>query len=95
MVTIETMQLLVISGVVGVVIGFLCGIPYLKKKGIDVTKVIDTTENVIKGADPIVNAASSLLPNNKDIGILKTIEKRATISRTGTATSLCRKYRKG
>ncbi|AKA68568.1 hypothetical protein [Clostridium scatologenes] len=80
MLNIETMQLLVIGGVVGAVIGFLGGIPFLKKKGVNIAQGIDTASNIVKAADPAINIASSLLPNNKAIGILKTIEKWATIA---------------
>ncbi|WPC42785.1 hypothetical protein [Clostridium sp. JS66] len=76
MLSVQTIQIIIASGVVGGVIGFIAGIPYLKKKGIDVSKGIDTA----KAADPVINAASTLLPNNKAIDILKTIEKWSTIA---------------
>lgn len=80
MLNVQAMQLLVIGVVVGAVIGFLGGIPFLKKKGVNIAQGIDTASNIVKAADPAINIASSLLPNNKAIGILKTIEKWATIA---------------
>lgn len=78
--SVQIVQLLVISIVVGGVLGFLGAIPYLKKKGIDVNKVVDTTENVIKAAEPVINLVSAIAPGSKAIDILKTIEKWAVIA---------------
>jgi hypothetical protein len=75
MLSTQMLGMLITSGVVGCVLGFLGATPYLKKKGVDVTKVIDTTENVVKAAEPVINIASTLIPNNPAVNVLKSIEK--------------------
>ncbi len=80
MLNIETMQLLVIGGVVGAVIGFLGRIPFLKKKGVNIAQGIDTASNIVKAADPVINAVNAILPGNKTVGVLKVIEKWASIA---------------
>lgn len=83
----QTIQLLVIGGVVGAVAGFLAGVPYLKKKGININRGVDTANNAVNLAEPVINIADTLLPNNPVVNVLKIIEKWAKIA-AGNAEQL-------
>lgn len=80
MLSSEMLLLLLTGGVVGGVVGFLGAIPYLKKKGINIDNDIDIANNIVTAAEPVINVADALLPNNPAVGILKTIEKWAKIA---------------
>lgn len=79
MLSVQTIQLLVTGLIAGGVIGFLSGIPYLKKKGINVDGIIDKAEQVVNVAGTTLDAVEPLLPptiaNN-----LEYIEKWAKIA---------------
>ncbi|WP_368488358.1 hypothetical protein [Clostridium sp. BJN0013] len=47
----------VLVGVIGVIFGL---VPYLKKKGIDAGKVLDTTGNVLEAAEPLIQVAKTI-----------------------------------
>lgn len=87
MLSIQTISLLITTGVVGVVLGSLGGITYCRKKSINIDKGIDTVTNIVQTAEPIVGVADALFPNNPAVVILKTIEKWAKIA-AGNAEQL-------
>lgn len=74
----------VIVFVLGVVIGL---IPYIKNKGINTDKALDTAQKVIDGSGKILKVANEVLPNNPAVNILSVIEKWAAIA-VGNAEQL-------
>lgn len=75
MLSVQTIQMLLIGGVVGGVIGFLGAIPYLKKKGIDTEDVLKKTDVVLDGADVVIGIADKIMPMNPIVSILKIVDK--------------------
>lgn len=87
MLSVQTASMLITTGVVCVVLGALGGITYCRKKGINIDKNIDTFNNVVNTAEPIVGVADALFPNNPAVTVLKTIENWAKIA-AGNAEEL-------
>jgi hypothetical protein len=84
---VQLITMLITTGVVGGVLGSTVAFSLLKKKGINVDKGIETINNVVQAAEPVINVASELLPNNPSIGVLKIVEKWAKIA-AGNAEQL-------
>lgn len=87
MLSLGMVQMLVTVGVTGVVLGVLSGITYCRKKNINIDKDIDTVNNIVNTAGPVIDVADVLLPNNPAVAVLKTIEGWAKIA-AGNAEEL-------
>lgn len=87
MLSVQTISLLITTGVVGTVLGALGAITYCRKKDINIDKGIDTVTNIVQTAEPIVGVADALLPGNPAVAVLKTIEGWAKIA-AGNAEEL-------
>lgn len=70
--------------VVGIVVGL---VPYLKKKGINLTPYFATANNVVTTANYTVDFLNEALPNSKVVDILEIIAKWAKIA-VGNAEQL-------
>ncbi|MDV3428192.1 MAG: hypothetical protein LIR50_14430 [Bacillota bacterium] len=58
---INVNDIVTIGGVVVGVIGGIYGlVPYLKKKGVNTEKVLDTTQNVLEAAEPLIQVAKTI-----------------------------------
>lgn len=54
-------DILAVGGVLVGVIGAIFGlVPFLKKKGVDTEKVLDTTQNVLEAAEPLIQVAKTI-----------------------------------
>ena len=64
----------VLVGVIGVIFGL---VPYLKKKGIDTEKVLDTTGNVLEATEPFIQLAKTIPALKPGATLIDWIEKKA------------------
>jgi hypothetical protein len=77
MISVQTIQLLVMGGVTGVVVGSGSVFTVLKKKGIDSPEVLSNIEKGIVATEPIIAVAKGIAPLNPAVNILDLIEKYA------------------
>lgn len=74
----ETLQLIAMGGTTVGVIGAVIGaFPYLKNKGIDISKLLDTANTALTAAGPAIDAVKGLLPANPAINLIDFIDKEA------------------
>lgn len=67
-----------VGGVLVGVIGGIFGLaPYLKKKGIDTEKVLDTTGNVLEATEPFIQLAKTIPALKPGATLIDWIEKKA------------------
>ncbi|UZQ49879.1 hypothetical protein [Clostridium kluyveri] len=64
----------VLVGVIGGIFGL---VPYLKKRGIDTEKVLDTTENILEGTEPFIQLAKTIPALKPGATLVDWIEKKA------------------
>lgn len=77
MISNETLQVIAMAGTTIGVIGAMFGaFPYLKKKGVDTDKLLDTSGTVLNAAQPIIGVAEGLLPGNPAINLVDFIDKQ-------------------
>lgn len=87
MLSVQTIQLLVASGVVGVVLGSGGVFAFLNKKGVNISKDLDNVNKVITATEPIISVAKGIAPLNPVISIADLIEHWAKIG-VGNAEQL-------
>lgn len=79
MLSVQTMQIIITSGIVGGIVGFLGAIPYLKSKGINLDAGLKKDSTIVNVAGTTLDTISPLLPpviaNN-----LEYVEKWAKIA---------------
>ena len=76
-------NLILISIIIGLAGGIglttLCLVPFLKKKGVKIDRLIEDSKILINGTDAVISTADKLMPKNKTIDKLKVIESYAKI----------------
>lgn len=77
MLSSEMLQMITMSGVVGIVLGSGGMFTFCKKKGIDVPKVIKTINQTADAAAPAIEFAKTIAPNNPIVNIADFIDKWA------------------
>lgn len=75
MINTEMVQMLVMSGAVGVVLGSGSAFAFLKKKGVNVPNVIKPAEEGLESLELSIAALKKISPNSAAINIADTIEK--------------------
>jgi membrane-associated protease RseP (regulator of RpoE activity) len=88
MISAQTLQLVITSGVVGAVIGSIPTVTYFKNKGVNIDDKLAGIDKVIDAGDKILKVADSILPGNSIVNVLEVIEKSAKIA-VGYAEQLC------
>lgn len=80
-----------VAAVGGVLVGVIGGIfglvPYLKKKGVDTEKVLDTTQNVSEAAEPLIQVAKTILALKPVATLVDWLEQKA-VARVKAAEEL-------
>lgn len=87
MLTVQTLQL-AMSGVAGAVLGSGSVFALLRKKGVDVSKVIDTVDQDLATIQPVINLANAIVPGNPIVNVVDIIDK-AAITGAKYAEQLC------
>jgi hypothetical protein len=77
MISVQTMQLLLTGGIVGIVLGSVPTFAYLKSKGINVGNALNTADKAIEDAQPVINVAKEILPDNPIVNVIDLIDKYA------------------
>lgn len=77
MIPSEMLQIITMSGVVGVVLGSSGMFAFCKKKGVDIPKVIKTINQTADVVAPAIEFAKTIAPNNPIVNIADFIEKWA------------------
>ncbi|MFL0250416.1 hypothetical protein ACJDT4_08260 [Clostridium neuense] len=71
----------ILFGVVGGVLGTIIFLfPYLKSKGVDIKAALSDIRNMVDVSGKTIDAISSIVPDNKAVSVLQTIEKWAKIA---------------
>ncbi|URZ06950.1 phage holin, LLH family [Clostridium felsineum] len=84
----EIIMLFTIIGIIlGVFITMLAIFHLLKKKGVDISGILEETQKVIDTSDTVLDAKSKDIFENEDIEILKIIDRWAKIA-VGSAEQL-------
>lgn len=75
---INVNDIVAIGGVLVGVIGGIFGlVPYLKKKGVDTEKVLDTTQNVLEATEPLIHVAEGIPALKPAATLVDFMEKKA------------------
>jgi hypothetical protein len=75
---INTNDILAVGGVLVGVIGAIFGlVPFLKKKNIDAEKVLDTTQNVLEAAEPLIQVAKTIPELRTGANLVDLIQNKA------------------
>jgi hypothetical protein len=78
---INTNDILAVGGVLVGVIGSIFGlVPFLKKKNIDAEKVLDTTQNVLEAAEPLIQVAKTIPELRTGANLVDLIQNKAISS---------------
>jgi hypothetical protein len=88
MISVQTIQTLLTGVIAGGALGSGSVFAILKKKGVDVTKIIDTAEQDLATVQPIVNLANSIVPGNPVVNVVDIIDK-AAVTGAKYAEQLC------
>lgn len=80
MISVQVASMLLTSGVVCGVLGFLSAIPYLKKRNINIDGALNKVKNIADTSGKILDVADEVLPNNPVIFFLKNFDKWAKIA---------------
>lgn len=79
--SLDTISISILFGVIGGVFGTIIFLfPYLKSKGINIKPVLADIKNFIDTSGKLINAASGIMPSNKALSTVKTIEEWAKIA---------------
>lgn len=74
MLSIQTIQTLILGGVLGAFAGSVPTITYFSKKGVDIPKRLKEIESTLEATEPVLAVAKDVLPGNKVVNIASEIE---------------------
>ena len=77
MISVQTMQLLLTGGIVGIVLGSVPTFAYLKSKGINVDGALNEADKTLQEVQPILNIATGIAPLNPIVNVIDLIDKYA------------------
>ncbi|QXE20012.1 bZIP transcription factor [Clostridium sp. 001] len=87
MLSVQTIQMLISGGVVGIVLGSGGVFAFLNKKGVNISKDLDNVDKVITAVEPIISAGKEIAPLNPIVTTADLIEHWAKIG-VGNAEQL-------
>jgi hypothetical protein len=74
MISVQTIQALILGGVLGIFVGAVPTIAYFSKKGVDIPKILEKVENTLEATEPALAVAQEALPGNKVVNVAAEIE---------------------
>lgn len=71
----DNIVLIAIGTTLGIGATIMVLFPFLKKKNIKADEILKKADTILNGADAVINVADKLLPNNRVINTIESIEK--------------------